>query len=230
MIVRSPGQKRDAHAPWAAAALALACAAGPAWAGDAEPAAPAWRYSLGVLSGSVLPDRTLADYQWATLPRAAWGVQALAGRGPLEGGLRFWRTQTTQTSALPGGTLTSSVHLTSLEAVGRVRLAQVLGAGVMGGASAGRMRIDWDPDRVEIDTGGGAPVEVRFEPVDEWVLGAGLAVRRPLTASVSAGLEVERRAYRMNTAHRNGSTIEYRRDTFGDWNARVELAWNYGPR
>lgn len=231
---KQPGTRafRAATVTTVAAAVTLVCATARVAAADGEPGplAPGWRVSLGALSGSVLPDAALADYQWATLPRAAWGAQALAGRGPFEAGLRLWRTQTTQTAALPGATLSSAVHLTSLEAVSRVRLVRWLGTDLLGTAAAGRMRIDWDPDRVEFDAGGGTPVEVRFAPVDEWVLGAGLAVRRPLTAATSVGFEVERRGYRMDTAHRNGSTIEYRRETFGDWSARFELAWQSGPR
>lgn len=231
MIVRRSRHLRGAFAPCALGAIAIACAAGPARAAD-EPAAagPAARFSIGALSGSAMPDPALADYPWTTLPRAAWGAQALAGRGPLEAGLRLWRTQTRQESALPGGTLTSAVRLTSVEVVGRVRMWRVLGADVMGSTSVGRLRIGWDPDRVEIDTGGGAPIEVRFEPVSEWIAGAGLALSRPVAAGWNAGLELDHRVFRMDTAHRNGSTIEYRRETFGDWNARAALAWQYGTR
>jgi hypothetical protein len=32
----------------------------------------------------------------------------------------------------------------------------------------------------------------------------------------------------MDTAHRNGAAIEYGRQRFGEWNARIELAWAYG--
>jgi hypothetical protein len=77
---------------------------------------------------------------------------------------------------------------------------------------------------VTIDTGGPEPVNVTFRPIDEWIAGGGMAFTRPLSAGWSAGLEIDRRVFRMDTAHRNGSVIEYRRDTFGDWSARVEIA------
>lgn len=231
MIVPRLRQRLGAIVPCALGAIALACAAEPARAANGSAAADraAW-VSIGALSGSAMPDAALANYQWTTLPRAAWGAQALAGRGPLAAGLRLWRTQTRQENVLPGGTLTSTVHLTSVEAVGRVRMWRVLGTDVLGSTGVGWLRIGWDPNRLEIDTGGGAPIEVRFEPVNEWIAGAGLAFSRPVAAGWSAGLELDRRVFRMDTAHRNGSTIEYRRGTFGDWNARFALAWQYAIR
>jgi len=223
-----PASVRAAHAAWACGVIAFACAGSPARADDAW--APATtRLSIEALSGSAMPDAALADYQWATLPRAAWGAQALAVRGPVEAGLRLWRTRTQQDNDLPGGTLSNTVHLTSLEAVARARLVRALGVDVMGSTSVGRLRVAWDPDRVMVDAGG-TPVEVRFEPVNEWIAGAGFALTRPVAPGWRAGVELERRVFRMNTAHRNGSTIEYRRETFGDWNARVALAWQYGTR
>lgn len=88
MITRRRGHRWGAFAPWGAA-LALACATAPARAGEPPAGDSAWRFSLGALSGSVVPDAALAGYQWAVLPRAAWGAQTLAGRGPFEGGLRL---------------------------------------------------------------------------------------------------------------------------------------------
>jgi hypothetical protein len=43
-------------------------------------------------------------------------------------------------------------------------------------------------------------------------------------------MEVERRYFALDTAHRNGATIEYSRQSFGDWSARLELAMVYGLR
>ncbi len=221
---------RSRHRLVALALAALVSGAGPARAADGVPAPDPGRWcSIGVLSGSSMPDAALANYQWHVLPRTAWGAEALAGRGALAAGLRFWRTQTTQTSELPSGTFTSAVHLTSLEAVGRVRLARALGVDVMGATSLGRVRVAWDPDQISIDTGSG-PIEATFAPVNEWIAGAGVAFSRPLVAGWSAGLDLDRRFFRMDTAHRNGNAIEYRRDTFGDWSARFELARHYGPR
>lgn len=219
---------RDRHR-WTAcgaALLAAACLATPAPA-RAEAGAP-WRVSVGMLGGSSKPDAGLADYQWETLPRAAWGAQALAGRGALSGGLRLWRSATTQRHALPAGDALSTVHWTSVEAVGRARLATVWGVGVHGSVSSGWLRLSYAPERMTIDAGG-TPVEVVFAPIDAWIAGAGMAFTRPLAAGWTAGLEIDRRAFRMDTAHRSGGSIEYHRDTFGDWSARVEIARGFTP-
>jgi hypothetical protein len=192
--------------------------------------APGMWYSAGLLSGSSKPDGALADYQWSTSPRAAWGAQALAGRGPVAAGLRFWRSNTTQENPLPAGTFVSTVRWTSLELVTRARVASFLGLEVLGSASVGRLRLAYTPDRLTIDTGGSGPVEVLFDPIDEWIAGGGVAFTRAVAESWSAGLEIDRRVFRMNTAHRSGDTIEYRRDAFGDWSARLEFAWRHGPR
>jgi hypothetical protein len=53
----------------------------------------------------------------------------------------------------------------------------------------------------------------------------GLALRRPLGGPTRLGIEVDHRVFNMQTAHRNGAQIEYERRTFGDWCARLELAW-----
>ena len=206
-------------------AVALLAAPVPAHALDAAPV----RLSIGVLGGSSKPDAGLADYQWETLPRAAWGAQALAGRGGFEAGMRLWRSATTQRHALPAGDEVSTVHWTSVEALGRMRLASLWGVDVLGSMSAGWLRLSYAPERMTIDAGGGVPVEVVFAPIDEWIAGAGMAFTRPLAGGWSAGLEVDRRAFRMDTAHRNGGTIEYRRDTFGDWSARFEIARRFSP-
>jgi hypothetical protein len=224
------GTVRGAITLVAFACLSLAARPAACSDGNSSGGTPGAWLSIGALTGSVLPDAGLADYQWATLPRAAWGAQALAGRDAIAAGVRLWRSQTTQQNALPGETLVSNVHLTSFDAIGRVRLWQVLGMDVSGTTSAGWLHIAYDPDRVRIDTGGGTPVEVRFAPIDEWTAGAGMALSRPVARDWRAGIEVDHRMFRMDTAHRNGSTIEYRRETFGDWSARFELAWHYGPR
>lgn len=220
---------RRAGAAWLLAALcACPAAAHAAPFGGAGTDRP-W-FSIGVLSGTSKPDAGLADYQWNTAPRAAWGAQALAGRGPVATGLRFWRSETTQDNALPAETLVSKIGWTSLEWVTRARVAAVLGVTVYGSASVGRLHLAYDPDRVTIDTGGSGPVEVEFAPIDEWIAGGGVALTRAVTEDWHAGLEIDHRVFRMDTAHRSGDAIEYRRDTFGDWSARFELAWRYGTR
>jgi hypothetical protein len=217
--------------------LATLLAHDPAGADPASPTPPAatpaearssgW-ISLGVLTGSTKPDGTLADYQWDTNPRAAWGAQALAGRGRFATGLRFWRTQTTQDIGLPGATSGPSVRWTSLELVGEGRLATLRGVHVLAMAGAGRMHLDYDPDQITFDPGTGTPVVVDFRPVDEWIFGGGVSMKRPLGGRWTLGLELDRRVFGLEAAHRKGGVIVIGRESFGDWSARLELARLYG--
>jgi hypothetical protein len=199
---------------WAGAALALLAAA---------PAAAApLRLSAAALGGSAQPVAALADYQWDVRPQVAWGAQLEAGTGPFALGLRLWRGRTTQSLGDTGAGGTT-VNATSLELVGRARVAAWRGVALEALASGGRLGLGWDPDRVTV-AAGGTPIEVSFAPVHEWVAGAGLAVRAPLARDWSMGLEWERRTYALDTAHRSGSAIVLGRDRFGDWNARLALA------
>ena len=66
-------------------------------------AAPVW-LAVGLLGGLSLPDARFADYRWNVDPRAAWGVETLAGRGRLAAGLRVAGSRTTQTAPARGGT------------------------------------------------------------------------------------------------------------------------------
>lgn len=186
-------------------------------------AAPAWWLSAGLLGGSAQLDGRLADYQWDVLPRVGWGAEALAGTGRFATGVRLWATRTTQRIGVAGEP-DPTVRATSIEVVGRGRVASIAGLEVSVNASAGRLHLGYDPDRVTIATSG-PPVEVRFDPVDEWIGGGGLGLRRSLGRDWSASLEVDRRVFGLRTAHRNGDEIEVTRETFGDWNARLGLAW-----
>src|SRR5262249_37928795 len=150
--------------------------------------------------GSTQPLASLADYQWDVRPHAAWGAQALVGSGRWSGGVRIWRSGTTQALGLPG-TADPHVSTTSYDLVGRPRVASWRGLECLGLASGGRLAIRYQPDHVTLDTGAN-PVEVSFAPVWQWVAGAGLGVRAPLRGGWSLGLETERTVFALDTAHR----------------------------
>jgi hypothetical protein len=214
-----------------AAMVALLTTGSLAWAvpGDAagEPAGDAgpWWISVGLLSGSTRLDPALADYQWNVTPRLDWGAQTLVGRGRFAGGLRLWRTQATQ-QIDPAASMNANVRATSSELVGQARLASALGCELTGVASTGVLHLGYHPDQVTITPpGGGAPIAVDLEPVNAWIGGAGLGVRRSLLGPWAAGVTVDHRFFSLDTAHRNGSQIEYGRQAFSDWCARLELAW-----
>ena len=42
------------------------------------------------------------------------------------------------------------------------------------------------------------------------------------------GVQVDYRVFSLETAHRNGDAIETGRESFGDWSARLAIAWQYG--
>jgi hypothetical protein len=181
--------------------------------------------SLGILTGSALPDAHLADYRWDTTPRLAWGAQGLAGSGAFAGGLRWLSTETTQEIGL-AGVAPSEVRMSTLEAIGQARFASLWGTQLYGTASAGWLHLGYTPDQITFDPGGGSgPIAVTFDPVDELIVGGGLSLKRPLVPGWSLGLDVGHRVFSMETAHRNGSAIETGRESFGEWSAHLELAW-----
>jgi len=193
----------------------------------AEPGADPRYVGLSLLAGTTQPVAALADYQWNVRPHAAWGIQAMAGRGPLGVGLRLWRTSTTQSLGL-AGTSDPRVTSTSLEVVGRARVAHWRSLEGVLLASGGRLALRYHPDRITVDSGGG-PLEVAFAPITEWVAGAGLGLRAPLVRNWNLGLETERRFFSLDTAHRSGSAVLFARETFGDWPVRLALehAWGW---
>lgn len=193
--------------------------------GSASGARGRW-LSLSGLMGSAQPDPGLADYQWDTTPRLAWGLKAMAGRGGYAAGLRLWRTRATQTLGSVAETDPVVVG-TSLELVGSARLASVWGTDVLASGAGGWLRLAYRPDEQTIDTGGGGTV-VRFAPIDEWIGGVGLGVRRPVTGPWALGVDLEHRRFALDTAYRSGSGIVTSRPTFGEWSARLEVAWTRG--
>jgi hypothetical protein len=226
------GRGRRAAGPAVAIAAGLALGLAPAAAARAgtDRAADGVWFSAGALAGSSLPDATLESYQWDTRAQMAWGAQGLAGRGPLAAGLRLWRSRTTQRLGLPGTSEQAKVRSTSVELVGQGRLATVWGTDLHAIASVGRLHLGYQPDRVAFDPGTGSPIVVELGPVDEWIAGGGLALRRPLAGPWTVGLEADLRFFGLDAAHRNGSAIEYRRESFGEWGARFELAWLHRHR
>lgn len=182
--------------------------------------------SLGLIAGTTRFDSRLADRQWDTTPRLDWGAEALAGAGGFAGGVRLWRSGTEQTVD-PTAAEQPAVSVTTLELVGRRRVAEVWGARVWGDVSGGWLRVAYDPDRVTLDAGG-TPVVVELKAVDTWSAGAAIAIERDLAGGWSAAFQAGRRWFPMETAHRSGSTIEYGTETFGDWTARVALARRWG--
>ena len=209
----------------AAIALLLALAVPAAAFAAANDPNARW-YSVGLLTGSVKLDASLANYQWDVTPRMAWGGQAMASQGPWALGARVLQTQTTQAASV-SGTGGPEVRETSGELVGNARLLRPWGVEVLALASTGLVHLGYHPDEMTLDVSG-TPVVVDFKPVNQWIAGAGLTARRAVSGPWQAGAEVEWRRFSMDTAHRNGNSIETRREAFDDWSIRLELARRIG--
>src|SRR5262247_2656794 len=206
----------------AAGAAVLLLASAPSRAHAAEGERP-W-FGVGVLAGSTLLDAHFSDFQWDVKPRAAWGAEALVGRGAWTTGLRVWRATSTQELGQPAST-SPEVAVTSLEWLAQRRVAQLAGTELLGTATLGGTWLGYHPDQVTITPSGSPPIVVDLAPVREWTLGAGVGVRRPLAGHWSASLSVDVQSFALDTTHRNGNEIETKRESFGDWSARLGLTW-----
>jgi len=207
---------------------AVLLALGLLWAIDAsaEPSPTpdrSWPVEIAVLAGAVQLDARLADYQWDVNPRAAWGAEATIGRSRLAGGARVWSSATRQSLDPTVASASPLVRSTSLELVLRGRVVEGWGSRLMATASGGWLHLGYDPDRLEID-GGGGPVSVDLAPIDTWVMGGGLGVERSLGTRWLAGVELDHRVFDLDAAHQSGGSTVVSRERFGDWNARFRIA------
>ena len=107
----------------------------------------------------------------------------------------------------------------------RGRLVSVWGFRALGSVSAGWLHLGYDPDQAVYDPGAGGPIVVTYEPVDEPILAAGLALERSLSTRFGVGLSVEHQLFGLDTAHRRGNEIVFERTSFNNWTARFELSW-----
>jgi len=211
----------------AAAAMALGLALPWATAACAQPAPGAdraWHAQITALAGAVQLDGRLADYQWDVNPRGAWGAEATVGRSRLAGGVRVWSSTTRQSLDPTVASASPLVHSTSLELVLRGDVVERWGGRLVASASGGWLHLGYDPDRLEID-GGGGPVTVDLAPIDTGVMGGGLGVERSFGARWLAGVELDHRFFDLDAAHQSGGSTVVRRERFGDWNARFRIGW-----
>lgn len=189
---------------------------------------PVWakppRIAVGVTGGYVQPDASLSDYRWDASGRASWGLEAVAGLGRLDTGLRYLSWRSRQGTGIPGFPESPAVRVSRLEFLVRVQALSGAGFRLLGTGALGRVHLGYSPDRLRIDTGSG-PVEVAFPPVDDWSGALGMAVERDLGRRWNAGAEIERSLFALDTAHRSGDEIVEDRTTFASWNLRVRLSW-----
>jgi hypothetical protein len=194
---------------------------------ELSPAPPRLRLSVGSRVGTTLLDPALADFRWDVRGAATWGLETTAGRGRWAAGVRLWRTHTTQAVGIPGEERAPRVRLTSLAAVGRVTLLRWWGTQTAVTAHVGRLHLGYDPDHLELTPfGGGGPLDVSYDPIDEWIAGAGLRIAREIAGGLALGLHAERSTFALTTLHRVGAGIEEQRDRFGNWAFGLDVSWS----
>jgi hypothetical protein len=97
----------------------------------------------------------LDDFQWSVAPRPAYGAQALAGAGLWSGGVRLWSSQSRQEIDPGSSASEATVYATSLELVGRARLASRWGTSLSADVTGGLLRLSYAPDHAQVVTGSG---------------------------------------------------------------------------
>lgn len=192
------------------------------------PAARAGAVDIAIapVVGATRFDSSRERYGWLSETRPLIGAEATVRQLGWGAGLRAGRTSVNQSSALLGTSLDTRVHLWSVDAFAEVPLVSigVVSLGALG--SVGQIFASYSPDRALIAADGpGGAVEVRYENWNEWSASGGLALRTALTRAVASSLAIERRVFRIDTAHRQGDAIVESRETFGGWVARIGLSW-----
>ncbi len=198
-----------------------------AHAGSTDDVRPRWRVSIGPIVGVVVLDPSLANYRWDTQPAFQSGAQMVFYRGPLGAGVRLWRTHTTQATGIPGETQVPEVSLTGVEISGQARILRYSGLELWSSAHGGWLLMDYNPDRLTVDTGG-SPVTIVYDPVSEMDVGAGLQVRRDLSKDLALAVHGDWSSFALDTAHRVGNQVVYSRERFHTWHVRLEVSWLLG--
>ena len=208
----------------------IAAVAGSAWlllcgsaAAPAE-AAPA-SLSLGADAGLVGYDSNHENYQWDVSAHGAWGIETVAGLGPMALGARLSGNSTTQQLGLDG-VPDPTVSATRYGLIARYRIVRLAGTDLGLSANVGRQHLAYHPSTLTFSSGGGAPaVTVDLKSVDDWIGGGGVALRRALSGrwSLAAGLEHD--WFALDTAHDAGGTVVTGRETFGMWDFHAGVSW-----
>jgi hypothetical protein len=207
---------------WIAPAL-LAPGFDSARAQEVDGASPAaWRISIAPTVAALALDPHLADYRWDTSVSARPGLQAGVHRGRVAAALRTSWSGTEQSIATIGASSSAAVHMTQLDLALEGRIAALAGIQVWGSAHGGRLFLGYEPDEMTIDAGG-VPLTVSFEPITEWCYGLGIAFRRDVARHLALGLQLDRTAFRLDTAHRRGDEIVTSRENFSNWSLAVAL-------
>jgi len=189
-------------------------------------AAEPWQLEIGPVAGAVSLDPALANYRWDTQPSLQSGLETSVGQGRWRLGLRYLRSETTQGTGLAGAYADPTVKLTNAEVVASYTVARPWGIEIRAAGHAGWLHLGYTPDQLDFEPGGAAStVTVNYEPLDEPVLGGGLALGHGLGRNWAMALAVDASTFALDTSHRRGDEIVQQRERFWNWSARLVVAW-----
>jgi hypothetical protein len=176
--------------------------------------------------GATLFDGHLGDYGWDAGPVFEGGISATLYRGAFAAGLRVVRAGTVQASGIPGEDAAPRVALTSFEMAPSARLVRWLGVELWATARGGLLHLGYDPDELTFGLGGaGEPITVNYDPLSEWLLGWGVALRREIAQRAALSIEAEQSSFALDTSHRRGDEIVESRERFYNWHLRMQVSW-----
>ena len=177
-------------------------------------------------------DQALDDYRWDIGPARLIGAEAWIAFARFEAAFAVERSSTEQSTGLPGPNSSPQVDLTQVALRLRARLVSWGPVHLLAGAGAGRLHLGWDPERATyVVSGLPDPLTVEYEPIDTWRTELELGARIALPGPVDLGLATTWAHFDLETAHRSGTEIVERDETFSTLDARVFLSWSlWGER
>ena len=183
---------------------------------EAALGAPALR--LDGQAHALLLDTRLADYQWRTSPRPAFGAACFVELGPLGLGARGDLTRTTERLA----DLSPQVRLLRREALLRLSMLDLAGTRVVLEGSYGRTRVEFSPANVAM-----LGTEVALPSVEAPSGGVGLGFEHR-AHSLVLGLHAEQSFLRLATAHVRDQEPVEAEIWFANQRLVLSLGWRLG--
>ena len=185
-----------------------------------------WRLGLGMGVGASVLDPDLDNYRWDVSPATVVDASASAIRGRWAAGLNARTTATVQATGIPGESAAPEVDLHMIEAHAAVRALAWYGIELWGNAHGGRMFLRYEPDSLFLASPtGGAPIRVRFAPIDEWTAGFGASLRREFSGRFAVAAQATNSFFALDTSHRRNGEIVEQRETFHNWSIGLSASW-----
>jgi len=185
-----------------------------------------WRLDLGAAGGAMLLDEDLQDNRWDVGPVPAFTLAAQALRGRYALVLAYGKSLTVQGTGIPGESIDPRVDLHSIDALASARILQWAGLELWGQLHGGRILMRYQPDSLVLAApGGGAPIEVQFDPIHEWTAGVRTSIRREFQGRFALTATAGYSTFGLDTAHRRGSEIVEQRERFHNWSLGFGASW-----